>query len=171
MRVTGYALREAIRKWQLRRDTSAAQFPETLVAFPGEVKPTPTGVSEAFLAAEMALTRLQTAQTQYNLTVRVDVDGDNVPLLQAIREMGALGRIEKAWRGAATGKKDKYSLYRANDPNRRKVDEVFAERVIPQDEAVQMVSRFAAEIGKRREAIATANATAVEIDLDAKLFE
>lgn len=69
MKITGYAIREAIKQQELRRDTASRTFADTLKVFPGEEKDSPETVVAAFLTAEKAIARLQTAQARYNILV------------------------------------------------------------------------------------------------------
>lgn len=172
MQVTGYKLREALRRWQLRRETAAVQFPETLKVFPGEEKAKPEEMAAIVEKAERAIAALQTAQLRYNGAVNVPYKGSEIPLITAIKLCGALGRVEKLWRLAATGKRDKYAHYRSDDPTRIKEGEIFAKRAISPEEAAAHVAFMGAELGALREAISIGNASSKDIkDLDASLFE
>ncbi len=178
MQVTGYALREALRKWQLKRETAAAQFADSLFEFPTArgKKPKPDEIAEKVDRAERAIAGLQTAQGVYNSQVWVHWDGptgpsESIQLTRAIKLIGAFGRVEKLWRIAATGKKDKYAHYRSDDPGRLKEGELLAERTVTPEEAADRVEAYAAKLGALRQAVAIGNATPAEIDLDASLLE
>ena len=56
-------------------------------------------------------------------------------------------------------------------PDRKKADEVIAERAVSPQEAMMAAEIVAKELGALREAIATANARELDIDLDASLLE
>lgn len=169
MKVTGYTLREALRLWQLRRDTAAGQFPKVLTAFKGEGKPSPETIGANVLSAETAIATLQAAQAQYNSSVRVPVAGGReLTLLECIKRIGGLGRVEKLWRTAATVKEDRYSL---TDSKTRKTDEIVAERTVSYEAAGAKAAEYGKLLGKYREAIAVGNAREVDIDLDAALLE
>lgn len=172
--VTGYKLREALRKWQLKRETAAVQFPGTLLVFPGEEKPTPEAIAIAVVEAETRIAAIQTAQTIYNTRVLVGFEGRTITLLEAIKLVGALGRVEKLWRVAATGKKDKYAHYRSDDPGRLKEGEILAKRALTHEQAAAHVEAIAARLGVLRETIAVANANRMTLlaeDLDPSLLE
>lgn len=171
MKVTGYKLREALRRWQLRRETAAGQFGDTLKAFPGENKLPPQSVANLVTRAEETIAVLQSEQTVYNTRVSVTVNGVRHSLLHAIKLVGAYGRIEKMWRGNI-GKKDKYQFYRHDDPNRRKADEIVARPTMTPDEIAKEAANVGTLLAVLREAIAVANATELEHEnLDASLFE
>ena len=172
MKVTGYDLREALRRWQLRRDTATSQFPKVLTAFKGESKASPADIAERVSIAENAIARLQTAQAAYNIAVRVVVDDEECSLLQLIKHIGGLGRVEKMWRTAATGKEERFGFtLRAESPT-RKADEIVAERTISYEEAGKRAADYGKTLGEYRKAIAIGNAREVDIEsLDAALFE
>jgi|SRR5688572_1141315 len=170
MKVTGYAIREALRRWQLRRDTAESQFVGSLMRFEGDQKSTPEEIVRITLEAETAIARLQTLQTRYNLNVQVTVDGfGRISLLECIKRFGGLGRVEKLWRKAATEKEDRYGLI---DRNVRDKDQVVATRSISFEEASKRTIEAGKQLGALREAVAVGNARDVDFeDLDAALFE
>lgn len=172
MKVTGYKLREAIQGLELLKQTAAAQFADTLLVFPGHEKPSPKIIADRVEHAELQIAALQTAQGQYNQTVRVELGGFAVSLAAAIKTKGGLERVAKLWRIAATGKRDKYARYRSDAPDRIKSDEVMAIKAIAPEAAMNEVARLMKEIGRIKEAIAVGNATSVEIEsLEPALFE
>lgn len=168
MKTTGYGLREAIKFHKLRSDEAASSFDSTLKVFEGDLKEAPQAVVERYLAAEAAVSQLQTAQAKYNLIVKVDVDGVLITLSEAIKRIGGLGRAEKMWRSAASPKKDRYSTFEdTRDPTRE-----HAKPTISATEAAALASKVAKTAGRFRAAIATANTVEVDIiDLDPALFE
>lgn len=170
MKVTGYLLREKVREWELRRNMANEQFPASLKKFPGETKRTPAEVVGDFEKAEKAIAYLQAAQARYNLGVQVNVLGEVMTLCEAVKRIGGAGRAEALWRSAAGGKKDRYSSYR-NDDEVRKADEVRAVATITQEDAAKQATRAAKYAGAMRAAIATGNATVVEMELDTAIIE
>lgn len=169
MKVTGYLLREKVREWELRRNMANEQFSASLKKFPDEVKRTPVEVVSDFEKAEKAIAYLQAAQARYNLGVQVNVLGETMTLCEAVKRIGGAGRAEALWRSAAGGKKDRYA-YR-NDDEVRKADEVRAVATITQEEAAKQATRAAKYAGAMRAAIATGNATVVDMELDTALIE
>lgn len=172
MKVTGYKLREALRRWQLRRDTAAGQFDKTLTAFEGEDKRKPSEIADAVLEAESAIARLQTAQTRYNTMVSVQAEGvGTLTLLGCVKRIGGLARVEKMWRVAAgTEKKGRTTIY--DMVHARDKDQLVAKRTVSFDDAAKHAEGIGRQLAALRVAIATGNATEVPIeDLDATLFE
>ena len=170
MEVTGFKLREALRRQTLRRETASSQFNNSLKKFPGEEKPTPDEVIRKVRAAEEAIATLQVFQTRYNLAVRVEVPGTKgqKTLLECIKRIGGLGRIEKTWRSAATAKeRGLFDSDETRDPG-----VVRQERQISFDEASLRTEQVDRELAILREVIAVGNAHKVDFeDLDAGLFD
>lgn len=171
MKVTGYKLREALRRWQLRRDTAAGQFDKSLMAFPGEDKAKPDDIASAVLVAEQAIASLQTTQTRYNVAVTVHAgEFGKLTLLGCVKRIGGLARVEKMWRGAAGTEKKRASLYEAL--HARDKDQVQAVRTVSYDDASKRAEAIGRQLAALREAIATGNATELAIeDFDAALLE
>lgn len=171
MKVTGYKLREAMKRWQLRRDSAVSQFQASLIGFPGEERPKPLDLGAAGLAAEGAIAGLQAAQARYNAAITVTCDGAPFSLLEAVKLYGGMQRIEKMWRAASTIKREKY--YRLSDPEKsRKVDEVTAQRTISYEDAAKQAMIAGARVASLREAISVGNAREVDLPgLEAALFE
>jgi len=169
MKITGYKLREAIKQQELRRDTAASMFDDSLKVFPDETKTAPQDVVKAFLDAETAVARLQTAQMRFNLAVSVDVLGEKMTLAEAIKRVGGQGRAEKMWRSAAGGKRRERYGY---DDDELDPTKVRAKPTITPDTAVKLASSAGRVAGAFRAAIATANAQEIEIEnLLPELFE
>jgi hypothetical protein len=168
MKTTGYALREAIKQHELRKDTAAGAFDGSLKMWPGENKEPPTTIVDTFLRAEAAIAKLQTVQAKYNLTVQVEFDGRKMPLSEAIKLIGGIARVEKMWRSVAAPKKDRYGY----DRDERQAGVTVAVATMTSSEAVKLAQAAAKRAGALRATIATANAQEVEIEnLDLSLFE
>lgn len=169
MKITGYKLRETIRMWELRRKMSEENFDKSLHTFDGEDVEDPQTIMVNFKHADDAVANLQTAQAMYNLSVKVNVLGEEMTLCEAVKRVGGAGRVEKLWRTAAVNKVDNYS-YR-NDLVRN-ADEVRARRTITFQQAGELASKAAKFAGALRAAIAVANSTEVEVQgLNPDLFE
>ncbi len=169
IKTTGYALREAIKSHELLRDTAHGQFAGSLKAFPGEEKVTPQQVVETFLREESAVVALQVAQAAYNLANLVLVQGEMMPLAQAIKAVGGHARAEKLWRGAAGPKKDRYGGLETVEDTRDPTKLLAVLRLGP-DEAARLASVEAKRASALRAVIGVANATEIEIDLDPALL-
>lgn len=173
VQVSGYTLRGAIKRWELRRDTAAKQFTSTLFAFEGEEKTSPDDVAKQFGDCEAAIAALQAAQSRYNLAVAVIVKTPDVStsmtLCEAVKRLGGAGRVEKMWRVATNGVKDRYG--RGDDVEmERDPERVRAHRVLPVKDTLIRATKAAAFANALRAAISEANANKVDIDLDAGLL-
>lgn len=165
MKITGYKLRAALQRWQLRRDAAAGQFKDSLLAFEGDDKTGPMELSDTILNAEMATAELQTWQSRYNLLVTVTVgEGDKsrrMPLAQAVKEHGGIERSFKRWVGASKIQKDRYAHI---TPTTRDKDATVSRRTISYAEATTLAAAEAERRQRYTEAIAGGNAAEVELD-------
>jgi len=163
MKVTGHILKDAIKRTVMVRDTTASLFDGSLHAFEDDDKETPQQIADKFHAYDVMVAKLQTAQTDYNMQVRVEVGSDTMTLTEAIKSVGGAGRLEKMWRSVAGVKKDRYS-YRdetlTRDPN-----EVRAKRMVTQAQALKFANQAAKEAAVIRAAIAKGNLTEIEMNV------
>lgn len=170
MKATGWALKEAIKQQELRRDTAHRSFAGTLKCFADESKQSPDSVVKQFLEAEQAIAKLQVAQARYNLMVTVTLGSEQITLCEAVKRIGGLGRAEKMWRTATGSKPDRYGGYGNDDV--RDPTQIRAQSTISVSDAAARASAQAKEAGRLRAAIATANSRELEIEsLEGSLFE
>lgn len=167
MLVTGYALREAIKQWELRKDAANRVFEDSLKVFPGEEKPHPSKLIEQYLAAEVAIAQLQTAQSQYNLLNTFDFEGRKITLCEAVKSLGGYSRVEKLWRTASGGKKDRYG----HNDDERDPEKIYSVQVVTPSMGVEQSSIAARRASALRAGIATSNATMADIDLNPELLK
>lgn len=168
MKITGWQLREALKMWELRKGAAEKLFPESLHKFKGEEKDSPQSIIDQYLKAETAIARIQVAQMRFNLAVNVTVENTSMTLAEAIKRVGAAGRVEKMW-GTITPKKDRYSLDFATtrDPSQER-----AEATVSIREGTKLAEQASKRASAFRAAINTANGKEADIaDLDPGLFE
>lgn len=169
MRVTGYALREAIKRHTLRRDTAASMFVGTLKQFPDDKKPLPDEVMLTFVASDLAIAALQTAQMRYNLGQVVKIGSQAISLAEAIKRVGGVGRCEKMWRAAAAPERDRYSTREDDERDPTRVRSAIIVTPLEAADRALLAGKQAAEL---RQAIAVANATPIDVEgLSAELME
>lgn len=172
MKVTGYQLREAIKRHQLVRDSAAKLFDDSLKAFPDEEKESPNAIMDRLMYAEEAIALLQVAQQRYNLAVFVAPDARAparlITLSAAVKLLGGYGRREKMWRSAASPKgKDNWGR-----TDERSKDTLIAKPTIHYSAAGELAETSARLAAGMRQAIALGNAAEIELeDLSAALFE
>lgn len=170
MEVTGYMLKEGLKMKSIELSSIQTLFNESLYKFPDEKKMSPQEVVAAIVALEEDISLLQTAQSYYNLNVKVTVNKiGKLSLEQAIKLVGGAGRVSKMWRTAAKGNtRDRWSM--SNVDVRRK-DEEIASPTIKKEEALQHAKNAERYASSLRSAIALGNTTTVEIDwIDESLF-
>jgi len=161
MLVTGYDLREALKRWTLRKDTASRQFNNTIFAFDDENKPSPTSVAQDFTKADCAVALLQEAQQRYNLAVQITVKGQSMSLAMAVKSIGGAGRLEKMWRFATTDTgRDRYSIRETT----RRADDIVARRVISPEECMEKADAAARFASALRSAVASANGNKLPIE-------
>jgi len=160
MKLTGYQLREALRRWELRRKAAEAQFRECIWVFPGEEKIHPREAGGELALCEDACAVIQEAQQRYNMIVPLG----NPPLKSlayGVKAIGGYGRLEKLWRDTAVEHKDRYEQ---RESRQRTADSVHAVRQISVRDALKIAHKAAETAGNIRAAIGSANNTVVESD-------
>lgn len=163
MKVNGYRLQHALRELEHSREVAAQQFNDNILQFASASDNLSLpDVFARFTRLENQIARVQTAQTQYNLSVQVTVLGETMPLLQAVKLVGGAGRAEKMWRDTVKGKKnDRYSY---GNTDQRSKDAEYAVRSVSVDEAMKHAQHAARIASALREAIQVGNATEIELD-------
>lgn len=170
MKITGYQIRAALRGFELDRKVAARQFKDSLHFFEGEQKGNPDELMGRFCDSETRVARLQVLQARYNLAVNVKVMDETMTLHEAVKAVSGANRTEKMWRDCAH-KKQARRGYGTDANLQRKDDDVFAQRAVTIDEAAvraKVAGRYAAAL---KEAIQVGNATSIDLDAPANLFE
>jgi hypothetical protein len=169
-KLTGYQLQEAIRRWELKKNTASKLFEDSLWAFEGDDKASPAELGETFLKAEEAVSELQTLQARYNLSVLVDVRGAKMTLCEAVKRVGGAGRHEKLWRTATTNTGHTRFGYGEN-PMSRKADEIHARRTIGVQDAMDRADDAARYAAALKAAIAQGNGQEREMEVPGDIFD
>jgi hypothetical protein len=155
--ITGYKLREAIKQQQLRLDATERVLSDSYKAFPGEQKTHPAELIQQIEDIERRIARLQTAQVSYNLVSKVMFEGQTLSLAEAIKVLGGLSRVEKAWR-KATGGKEERNIYGRDNKDERDPAKQYAAWVVSPNEAIEKSLAAAKRTAELRGLIAVANA-------------
>lgn len=159
MLITGYQLKEAIKMATLELGAVKTQFDESLYAFEEEEKQSPVDVAKATHALETKIAKLQTAQSEYNLAVELEVLGEKMPLETAVKLVGGAGRMSKLWRVAAQGSvRDRWA--RKQQVVRREGDEVAKDTISKADALLK---------SKEAEKLASALRSAIAVGNTAKI--
>lgn len=151
MKVTGYALREAMRVKRLDRDAAAKLFAESLFIFEGQTSETEL-LFTRFREADMAVARLETIQETYSLGIVVEAQGKSMSLTEAVKLVGGAGRAEKMWRDASGASKSRRGYYDQGAARERGKDTEYAKRSVP----VEVALKKAHDAGRRGSALRAA---------------
>lgn len=162
MKVNGYKLREALKMKALELSTIQSQFDESLFSFEGDKKELPGDIANKIAKLEVEIAMLQAAQSEYNLQVKVEVEGKTLPLEAAVKMVGGAGRLSKMWRTAAQGsKRDRWDR---GFPTTRNKEDVVAQPTISKSEALEQAKAAEKYAAALRNAIAVGNNKEVAID-------
>ena len=163
MHINGHRIKTRLREFQTERDALQAQFTDSLLAFPGDTKPTPENLDAGLLTLERKIATLQTLQDRYNLDVQVVVvqGGEPIALALAINVVGGLERAAKRWKAIATGKNDERSYFSRSEV--RKDDERYREPTVDAQRALVLVKKVDRDISADREAIMIGNTVPLDL--------
>jgi hypothetical protein len=162
MQVNGYKIREALKMKALELTTIQSQFDESLFIFEGDQKESPIDISDKITKLEVEIAMLQAAQSEYNLKVKVEVEGKTLPLEAAVKMVGGAGRLSKMWRTAAGGAKRE--RWDRGFPTTRNKEDVVAQPTISKSKALELAKAAERLAASLRNAIAVGNNTVVAID-------
>lgn len=175
MKVNGFRIQSALRDLDLKKQTAATEFEDSLKVFANEQKPRPETTMEGYSDAEKRLAQLQEIQTRYNLAVVVaarlsEKNTLKISLQHAIKLVGSAARIEKLWRDAAVAKKTR-SYYKEDTTAVRSKDNEYAQAVLTPSEIASHIRNASRFVSALREAIQIGNATAIDLEVPVDLFE
>jgi len=165
MKVTGFLLRGAIKRWELRRETMRGLFAGSIHIYGDQEKETPMAISEKIREAEFAIAGIQMIQSGYNLRVKVRVGDEDMSLCEAVKRIGGASRLEKMWKDVVIERDDRY------DRTSRNSDLEYAKRAISEKDALDEAMRVSDYAAGLRAAVAVANAAVLEFDVSPNLFE
>jgi hypothetical protein len=169
MKITGYKIQHKLKELEQLKEVAAQQFNDNIMQFESQSEKLDLrDVYANYTALEKRIARLQAAQCSYNQAVTVNVLGESMSLLEAVKLVGGAGRSEKMWKDVVKGNKSsRHHLY--SEQSRSK-DQEYAVRSVSVSEAVQFAQQATKVAGALREAIQVGNATEVELDLDQTLL-
>ena len=169
MKVTGYQLREAIKRATQRAEMSRNVFKDSATGFEDESKDPMTSAT-AFDNCGVDVALLQALQQQYNQTVMLEgisVRNAPVSLAVGVKLVGHAGAIEKEWRNMASAKRERYGSDPATERDNTKT---YAKKLVTPAMAMRQSEICGAFAAKLRAAIAVANNTALDMDIDPALL-
>lgn len=157
METTGYKIRRALKTLEMRKEALLQEFNDCLTKYPDEKKESPFFVMESVNLIEDKIAALQTAQSEYNNLVTVDVLGRPLPLTLAVKRAGSAGRAANLWRQAA-----RTAGYTHGDGVRRN-DEVHKASTLTPIQATNFAIEAEKFAGALRGAIAEGNSRTVDV--------
>lgn len=160
MKINGYSLQLKIKDLKNEVESYSIQFANGGTKFSDEEKLGVKEAYDAFAKAEKELARLQTAQTIYNLQVKVVVLNERMTLCEAIKRVGGAGRAEAMWKGLVAPKKDRYMR---DETAVREEGKTYAPKTYTVAEAQAQLRASATYASALRAAIQEANGTVIEI--------
>lgn len=176
MKVTGYALQQAIKARQEDRDLLQGQFSGSLFKFEDEVKRNPVEIAEDLEKVEREIAQLQAAQGVYNTKVTITVGGQDISLLQAIKQIGGANRLAGLWKGVASstagtlsaGRRNRYDPY--GSASVRDKEQEYAKATVTAEDAINKAKETSKAARAMRAAISAGNATSVEVEINPELL-
>lgn len=176
MKVNGNTLREAIHRWEMRREALIRQFNPSFFAKPSAIAAKnatqPETVAKDYIRCEEAIAKLQAIQAKYNVdtTVSFEVEGKQhrMSLSEAVKRIGGAGRLENLWRQASLQAEDQYETQRMmySDKNME-----WPVRTMAIKDIVDRATSASLFTGALRGAIAVGNTREMDFDINPELFK
>jgi hypothetical protein len=176
MNINGVTIREALKRWEMRREAAVRRFNSSFFAKPSDIaakKATnPDEIMKEFERCEDAVATLQAVQARYNLetSVSFQFNGKNVrmSLTEAVKRVGGAGRAENMWRAQTVTPEDPFEnqRYAYGDKNVE-----FQIRQMDLKMVVERAANASSFAGALRGAIASGNTREMDVDVNPALFE
>lgn len=168
MKVTGYKLQHKIKELEQLKEVASQQFNDNIMQFESQAEKVELpDIFASYTSIEKKIARLQEAQARYNLAVQVNILGESMNILQAVKLVGGAGRSEKMWKDVVKGNRTRHQMY---GEQTRSKDQEYAVRTISITDSVGFAQQATKIAGALRQAIQVGNATEIELDLDETLF-
>jgi hypothetical protein len=176
MKVNGVTLREALKRWEMRREAAVRRFNSSFFAKPSDIaakrSTNPDEVMREFQRCEQAIADLQEVQARYNLstTVAFQHGGKSVTmsLTKAVKLIGGAGRAENMWRAQTATADDPFENQKMAYGDKNVEWQV---RQLPLNDVVDRAANAATFAGALRGAIAIGNTREMDADVNPALFE
>lgn len=167
MKINGYKIREAIRRWTTVQTVAARMFPESTFAFEGDAKDHPNEIDRQYWEASLAVATLQEVQQKFNAAIIVSIFDEKMTLSKAIKLVAFAGQRSKSWRTSAaeTGK----TRWSDRVMTKSKDDEM-AHRQVTVKQCLENQTKVDSYLAELRTAIAMANGQEMELEIDSALF-
>lgn len=171
IKITGYKIREELKKTNLRIDMLESEFDDSKTGFKDDDKRPMDEITNDLFRAEEKACALQEANQRYNLNVKTNLPPfGEVTLARIIKLVGPVSRIEKKWRRMAAPKKDRRRYFH-DDHEVREADKEYSENRYTREEAGEQAKIWAERLASLRSTLATLNAQEIEMNIPPSLFE
>lgn len=169
MEITGLKLRDAIKRWEIRRDSLKIQFENARYKFEDEAKDSPLDLSDKIVQAESNIVTLQCLQIRYNQQVKVrsDLLQKDISIAEGVKLSGAYDRVTKLWSAQTSSAKH-------HGVPTRNADYVVAKEMVPLNIQLQQVERYTKLASHIRTLVSHGNNITVlwdDKDLTSALFD
>lgn len=167
-------LKDALKRWELRRDRLRKLFDNSLLKFNDEEKTMPTVIGAEYVQTESSIVRLQLVQAMYNLTVKLKLTEEReISLCEAIKSLGAQRRTAAMWLAASNRLTNPIDMtYGFDNQFIREEGKVVAKPTMSDDDALNLSMQADQQTTVLKSAIAIANATELDIEgFDSALLE
>ena len=176
LKITGYQLQQAIKARQEDRDLLQGQFNGSLFKFEDEKKRDPVDIADDLAKAEREIAQLQAVQGVYNSKVTITVGGQDVSLLQAIKQVGGANRLATLWKNVATqtagtlssGRRNRYDPYGSGAI--RDKEQEYAKATVSAEIAIEKAKTTSKAARAMRAAISAGNAKQVDVEINPELL-
>lgn len=174
MLTNGNKIREAIARWELKKEIRIKEFDKSFTAKSEDIaagrNKAPSAIMNELRECEDAIAVLETIQATYNINTKVKVSYNgtqtSMTLTEAVKRIGGASRVEGMWKKQAKADADPWESHRQAYPDRS-----YPVRTMALDEVLNMTTKAGNYAGALRSAIAEGNVRELDVDAPASLFE
>lgn len=174
MKVNGYKLKEAIKRWENRKAPLLREFQSSFFRKPSQKGRSPEDISKDILNVEEAIASLQEAQAKYNLNTTVSYflfgEEKRLSLLSAVKLIGGIGRVEGLWKAESSKDEDPYDNQKLHYGQTNTQYE-WPQRTMPLKDVIEKANQQNVYVTALRSGIAEANSKELDIDIKPELFQ
>lgn len=174
MKVTGYQLKEAIKRWEARKKPLLREFRNSFFRKPSQSGRLPLEIEKDIALVETSIASLQESQAKYNLAITVSYflfgEEKRMSLMNAVKTIGGIGRMEGLWKAESSKEEDPYDNQRLHYGATNTQYE-WPKRTMLIKDIVETAAQKNAELTALRAGIAEANSKEFNLDIDSSLFQ
>ncbi len=174
MKVNGYQLKEAIKRWEARKEPLLREFRNSFFRKASQTGRMPSEIEKDILKTENSICALQEAQAKYNLQITVSYflfgEEQRMTLMSAVKMIGGVGRMEGLWKAESSKEEDPYDSQRLHYGATNAQYE-WPKRTMLIKDIVETAANKNAQLTALRAGIAEANSKELNLDIDSSLFQ